>query len=56
LIQAYAALKLAESNKARLTPEFLEYSKHAALSNNTKIFFGPDIPAYFNAMGGVAGV
>ena len=50
--EAYKTIKEAESNKAKLTPEYLEHTKHQALSSNTKIYFGPSIPAYFNALGG----
>eukprot|EP00041_Stephanoeca_diplocostata_P020319 m.452608 g.452608 ORF g.452608 m.452608 type:complete len:338 (-) comp21542_c0_seq11:2275-3288(-) len=47
----YALKKAAEGNALRLTPEFLEYSKIQSLSQNTMIYFGPDIPQYFNSLG-----
>ena len=31
----------------KLTPEYLAMIKFQALSTNTKIFFGPDIPSMF---------
>ncbi len=34
----------AEAQRARLTPEFLEYSRIIAIANNTKVFFGQSIP------------
>ncbi len=43
----YMATKEAEANSKKLTPEYLEYIKITALSNNTKIFFGEKIPSMF---------
>ena len=37
----------AESNKKKLTPEFLQWSMYQALAQNTKIFFGNSIPNIF---------
>lgn len=34
---------------------FLELERVKALSANTKVFFGPDIPQYFQSLGGVGG-
>ena len=34
----------------RFTKEYLEYVKYQALTNNTKLYFGPNIPHYFNAI------
>merc|ERR1711935_475163 len=48
--EAYKQMKEAEANQAKLTPAYLEYSRYQSLSNNTKIFFGPDIPTYFGSM------
>lgn len=48
--QFYRAEKDAEANQKRLTPEYLELMKYQALANNTKIFFGPDIPTYFGSL------
>lgn len=31
----------------KLTPEYLAIVKYQALSANTKIYFGPDIPSMF---------
>lgn len=43
----YKALKETESNKAKLSPEFLELSKYEAIAKNTKIYFGNSIPKMF---------
>ncbi|XP_068744765.1 erlin-2-B-like isoform X1 [Montipora capricornis] len=43
----YTAMKLAEANKLKLTPEYLEQMKFNAIASNTKIFFGPSIPSVF---------
>ena len=40
----YRALKEAEANKLKLTPQFLELKFIEAIANNTKIFFGNKIP------------
>lgn len=45
----YKALKETESNKAKLTAQFLELSKYEAISKNTKIYFGDSIPKMFSA-------
>ena len=37
----------AESNKVKLTPEYLKYSMYQALAQNTKIYFGDSIPKIF---------
>ena len=36
-----------ESNKLKLSPEFLQWSKYQALAQNTKIYFGNSIPNIF---------
>lgn len=43
----YKALKEVESNKAKLTPEYLELVKYESLAHNTKIYFGNSIPNIF---------
>lgn len=43
----YTAQKFAESNKLKLTPQYLELMKFQAISANNKIFFGTDIPSMF---------
>lgn len=43
----YSAVKLAEANKLKLTPEYLQQMKFNAIAANTKIFFGPSIPSVF---------
>ncbi|CAF4089833.1 unnamed protein product, partial [Rotaria sordida] len=37
----------AESNKIKLTPEYLQWSMYQALAQNTKIYFGNSIPNIF---------
>ncbi|XP_032814985.1 erlin-2-B-like [Petromyzon marinus] len=43
----YTALKTAESNKVKLTPQFLELMRYQAISANAKVYFGRDIPSMF---------
>ncbi|XP_075073264.1 erlin-1 isoform X1 [Mixophyes fleayi] len=43
----YTAKKFAESNKLKLTPQYLELMKYQAISANNKIYFGSDIPSIF---------
>lgn len=43
----YKAQKEAESNKVKLTPEYLELVKYEALAKNTKIYYGNRIPEMF---------
>ncbi|KAG8434946.1 hypothetical protein GDO86_013057, partial [Hymenochirus boettgeri] len=40
----YTAQKYAEANKVKLTHEYLELMKYQAISANSKIYFGNDIP------------
>lgn len=51
----YKALKETESNKAKLSPEFLELMKYEAIAQNTKIFFGTSIPEMFSDANMAAG-
>lgn len=37
----------ADSNKLLLTKEYLELKRIEALGNNTKFYYGPDIPKIF---------
>jgi len=43
----YRAHKEIESNKLKLTPEYLDYIKYQAIAQNTKIYFGNQIPSMF---------
>jgi len=43
----YRIQKQAEANTLLLTPEYLELQKYSSLTNNQKVFFGPDIPTMF---------
>jgi len=43
----YKAETESESNKMKLTPQYLEYSKYQAIAQNTKIYFGEKIPQMF---------
>lgn len=47
----YQMAKQAEANKLLLTKEYLELEKYKALSQNTKVFYGPDIPKMFSLGG-----
>lgn len=39
----------AESNKVKLSPEFLKWSMYQAIAQNTKIYFGNSIPNIFTS-------
>ncbi|XP_044135261.1 erlin-2 [Bufo gargarizans] len=43
----YTAQRLADSNKLKLTPEYLQLIKYQAIAANSKIYFGNDIPNMF---------
>ncbi|XP_012696733.2 erlin-1 isoform X2 [Clupea harengus] len=43
----YTAAKLAEANRMKLTPEYLQMMKYQAIASNSKIYFGQDIPKMF---------
>ncbi|XP_006820497.2 erlin-1-like [Saccoglossus kowalevskii] len=43
----YAAERETQSNKLKLTPEYLEMMKYQAISQNSKIYFGESIPNMF---------
>merc|ERR1719447_1010661 len=45
--ELYRIQKQAEANKLLLTSEYLELQKYSSLTNNQKVFFGPDIPTMF---------
>ena len=51
----YRIAKEAEANKQLLTPAFLELKRYEAMSNNQKVYFGPDIPSTFVTTAGEAG-
>ena len=40
----YRAMKEAEANREKLTPEYIQYMQILAMSNNTKVYFGEKIP------------
>lgn len=42
----YEAAREAEGNQLKLTPEYLHLQGVRAVANNTKIFFGNELPAY----------
>jgi hypothetical protein len=46
--QYYKALKEIESNKAKLTPEYLTLIKYESIAKNSKIYFGNSIPDMFS--------
>ncbi|XP_047126876.1 erlin-2 isoform X1 [Hydra vulgaris] len=43
----YKQVKLIESNKMKLTPEFLEYTRIQAIGQNNKVYYGNTIPNMF---------
>ncbi|XP_065603001.1 LOW QUALITY PROTEIN: erlin-1-like [Cyrtonyx montezumae] len=43
----YSAQKLADSNKLKLTPEYLQLVKYQAIAANSKLYFGDSIPNVF---------
>jgi len=43
----YKMLQQAEANKMLLTPQFIEYTRILSISNNTKIYFGENMPSMF---------
>ncbi|XP_026527132.1 erlin-2 isoform X1 [Notechis scutatus] len=45
--ECYTAMKIAEANKLKLTPEYLQLMKYKAIASNSKIYFGKDIPNMF---------
>ncbi|XP_027024776.1 erlin-2 [Tachysurus fulvidraco] len=45
--QFYTAQRVAEANKMKLTPEYLQVMKYKAIAANSKIYFGSEIPRMF---------
>uniref|UniRef100_A0A671XWJ5 ER lipid raft associated 2 n=1 Tax=Sparus aurata TaxID=8175 RepID=A0A671XWJ5_SPAAU len=45
----YTAQRVAEANKIKLTPEYLQLMKYKAIAANSKIYFGNDIPQMFGS-------
>jgi hypothetical protein len=43
----YKAQKEAESNKVKLTPEYLELVRLQSIAQNTKVYFGDKLPNMF---------
>ncbi|XP_072341667.1 erlin-2-like isoform X1 [Scyliorhinus torazame] len=43
----YTAQRVAESNRLKLSPEYLQLLKYRAIASNSKIYFGKDIPKMF---------
>lgn len=43
----YTARKFAESNKMKLTSQYLEVMKYQSIARNSKLYFGSDIPGMF---------
>jgi regulator of protease activity HflC (stomatin/prohibitin superfamily) len=44
----YKALKEIDSNKAKLTPEYLKLMQYESIAKNTKVYFGNSIPEMFS--------
>uniref|UniRef100_A0A8D0ZK02 Erlin n=1 Tax=Sus scrofa TaxID=9823 RepID=A0A8D0ZK02_PIG len=53
--ECYTAMKIAEANKLKLTPEYLQLMKYKAIASNSKIYFGKDIPNMFMDSAGSLG-
>lgn len=51
----YKLQQQAEVNKFLHTTQYLELKKYDALAQNTKVYFGNDIPQTFVTVGGVVG-
>ncbi|KAK1154430.1 erlin-2-like, partial [Acipenser oxyrinchus oxyrinchus] len=51
----YTALRTADANRMKLTPAYLQLMKYKAISTNSKIYFGSEIPRMFvdSAPGGL---
>lgn len=45
--ESYKVAKEAEANEARLTPAFLEYMHIMSMANNTKVYFGSELPSMY---------
>uniref|UniRef100_UPI00398F7468 erlin-2 isoform X1 n=1 Tax=Pristiophorus japonicus TaxID=55135 RepID=UPI00398F7468 len=43
----YTAQRVAESNRLKLSPEYLQLLRYRAIAANSKIYFGKDIPKMF---------
>ena len=43
----YRAVRLAEANKRRLTPEYLQLVQIQAMANATKVYFGEKLPSMY---------
>jgi erlin len=43
----YQMQRLADSNRALLTPQYLELRKYESIAQNNKIFYGSEIPNMF---------
>lgn len=50
----YNLQQQAEVNKLLHTPEYLELKKYEALAQNTKVYFGSDIPQTFVTLNGIS--
>lgn len=44
---AFSSCDLSPHLQLKLTPEYLEMLRYQALTTNTKLYFGPDIPKLF---------
>lgn len=51
----YTAQRVAEANKMKLTPEYLQLMKYKAIAANSKIYFGSEIPHMFVDSGSAGG-
>ena len=42
----YSLMKMIEAEQAQLTPQYLQKLAIQAMTNNTKLYFGPSIPTF----------
>ncbi|XP_078421514.1 erlin-2-like isoform X2 [Cetorhinus maximus] len=47
----YTAQRVAEANRLKLSPEYLQLLRYRAIASNSKIYFGKDIPKMFLDLG-----
>ncbi len=42
----YSLMKMIEAEQAQLSPQYLQKLAIQAMTNNTKLYFGPSIPSF----------
>ena len=48
----YSAEREAETNKLKLTPEYLELTRYQAITQNAKMYFGSNLPQFLTQLSG----